>query len=178
MGELSKNYGAALYSVAKGAEIADAVYQELCGLDKCFASEPRFLKLLSSVNIPKAERLSIVSDCLSGRVHPYVLSFMKLLTERASAAHFSECFAEYREQYFFDNGITPVTAVTAVPLSALQLERLREKLAKLVGGRVILTNSIDPTCLGGVKLSYRSKQIDGTVKKRLDEIGGLLKADG
>ena len=42
------------------------------------------------------------------------------------------------------------------------------------GKTVRLYNRIDPACMGGVRLEYDGKQVDGTVKNRLDTIGDLL----
>ncbi|MCD8107182.1 MAG: ATP synthase F1 subunit delta [Oscillospiraceae bacterium] len=177
MSGLAKNYGSALYSAAMGENLTEQVYNELCELEKAFSEKPQYLRLLSAANVAKEERLKLVDDCLGGKVHPYVLNFMKLLAEKSIATHFGDCVKAYRERYYFDNGIMPVTAVTAVPLSDSQYKRLSEKIASISGKKIILTNKVDPSCLGGVKLSYDSKQIDGTVSHRLKEVSELLKLD-
>ena len=177
MSSLGGNYGSALYSAALSENLTEQVYNELTELEDVFAKEPEYLKLLSAANVAKEERLKLVDDCLGGKVHPYVLNFMKILTEKSLATHYGECVKAYRERYYFDNGIMPVTAVTAVPLSDSQSKRLTEKIAALSGKKIILQNKVDPSCLGGVKLSYDSKQIDGTVSHRLKEVQELLKLD-
>jgi len=177
MSGLAGNYGSALYSAAMSENLTERVYNELTELEEAFSKEPQYLKLLSAANVAKEERLSLVDDCLGGKVHPYVLNFMKLLAEKSIATHYSDCVKAYRERYYLDNGIMPVTAVTAVPLSDSQSKRLTDKIATLSGKKVILTNKVDPGCLGGVKLSYDSKQIDGTVSHRLKEVSELLKLD-
>ncbi|MCD8007238.1 MAG: ATP synthase F1 subunit delta [Oscillospiraceae bacterium] len=177
MSGLAGNYGSALYSVALSENMTGEVYNELCELERVFSAQPQYLKLLSAANVAKEERLGLVDDCLDGKVHPYVLNFMKLLTEKSITTHFGDCVKAYRERYYLDNGIMPVTAVTAVPLSDSQSKRLTDKIAKVSGKKIILTNKVDPSCLGGVKLSYDSKQIDGTVSHRLKEVSELLKLD-
>ena len=69
----------------------------------------------------------------------------------------------------------PVRAVTAVPLTQTQTQKLREKLEKLTGKTVELENRVDPECLGGVRLDYNGMRVDGTVQNRLDSIRGLLR---
>ena len=46
---------------------------------------------------------------------------------------------------------------------------------KLTDKTVELTNRIDPACLGGVRLDYDGKRVDGTVRSRLDAIHNMLK---
>lgn len=177
MSELSKVYGNAIYSAADGAGLTERIYSEMESLAECFKEEPRFLKILSTVGIPKEERFSLIDDCLSGRVHPFLVNFMKILTERSLAGHFSECMNAYKERYFLENGIMPVSVVSAVPLNDDRAERLKQKLAAITGKKIILSCSVDPSCIGGLKVSYDSKQIDGTVSHRLSEIAGILKAE-
>ena len=43
------------------------------------------------------------------------------------------------------------------------------------GKTVELDCKINPAVLGGIRLDYDGKQVDGTVKNRMDTIGGLLK---
>ena len=73
-----------------------------------------------------------------------------------------------------DIGILPVRAVTAVALTESQAQKLTEKLQKLTGKTVELENFVDPSVLGGVRLDYDGKRVDGTVKNRLDSIRELL----
>lgn len=175
MTQIGINYAHALYDLALEEGLTGEVLQQLQVLDESFAAEPEFLRLLAAPNVPKQERCTIVDDSFRGKVHPYVLNFLKLLTERGHARCFGDCRKAFEEQYNADNGIMPVCAVTAVPLSADQSARLTEKLQVITGKTVKLQNRVDPDCLGGVRLTYDGKQVDGTVKNRLDAIGSLLK---
>ena len=67
-----------------------------------------------------------------------------------------------------DNGILPVKAVTAVPLTAEQTKKLCDKLQKNTGKTIELINVVDPACIGGVRLDYDGKRMDDTVQHRLD----------
>lgn len=175
MSQVGSVYGEALYSLCKEEDLADAVLQELSCLQESFGNDPDFLRLLSAPNVPVQERCQILDDCFRGRVQPYVLNFLKILTEKGVAKAFSDCVSEYRKLYHEDHNILPVTAVTAVALTQEQSARLAEKLSKLTGKTAQLTNRIDPACLGGVRLDYDGKRVDGSVASRLEAIRGLLK---
>ena len=56
-----------------------------------------------------------------------------------------------------------------------QIARLTEKLGKLTGKTIDLSCRIDPAVLGGVRLDYDGKRVDGTVQGRLDAVDKLLK---
>lgn len=175
MTQVGTVYGQALYSLAKEERLSQAILEELKTLSAGFSQEPDFLRLLSAPNLSKEERCQILDSSFRGKIQPYVLNFLKLLTEKGYARHFGECVDAYREQYNQDNDILPVKAVTAVPLSGEQTQRLTDKLAKITGKSIELTNQVDPKCLGGVRLDYDGKRVEDTVAHRLESIRGMLR---
>lgn len=175
MTQAANTYAQALYALAKDESLDEQILQELDVLKQAFDREPEFVRLLSAPNLPKAERCGILDESFRGKVHIYVLNFLKILTEKGYMRQFSDCCKAYQEQYNADNGILTVQAVTAVALTEDQSARLTERLAKLTGKTVELVNRIDPSVLGGVRLDYDGKRVDGTVKNRLDAIGNMLK---
>lgn len=175
MSEIAKTYGEALYDLAKDENLVDQLHGELAALDQAFAQEPGFIRLLSSANLPKAERVQVIEDSFRSNFHPYVLNFLKILTEKGYIRHFSGCCQTYRDRYNEDRGILPVTAVTAIPLSDALRAKLAQKLSTITGKVIDLTCKVDPDCLGGVRLDYDGKRLDDTVSHRLDSVRGLLK---
>ncbi len=175
MTQTANTYAQALYALAKDENLSKQILDELDVLKQAFDREPEFVRLLSAANLPKAERCAILDESFRGKVHIYVLNFMKILTEKGYIRQFSDCCKAYRQQYNTDNGILTVQAVTAVALTEEQSARLTEKLAKQTGKTVELVNRVDPEVMGGVRLDYDGKRVDGTVKNRLDAIGNMLK---
>ena len=168
-------YAQALYDLTKDEGVSAPVLKELSVLSKSFAQEQDFVRLLSAPNLTKDERCRILDDSFRGKINPYVLNFMKILTEKGYMRYFADCCKEYRAAFNRDHGILEVCAVSAVPLSADQRERLTQKLAKVTGKTIDLQNRIDPACLGGIRLDYDGKRLDDTVSHRLESIGALLK---
>ena len=168
-------YGQGLYTLAKEESLEEAILQELSVLKAAFAEAPEFLKLLSSSNIAKEERLEIIDSSFRGKVQPYVLNFLKLLTEKGYIAHFDQCCKAYRDQYNQDKGILQVRAVSAIALTEAQKETLTQKLAAITGKEIDLVCKEDKSVLGGVRLNYSGMQVDGTVQSRLQAMEKALK---
>lgn len=168
-------YGESLYALAADEGLSKSILDELAVLQQSFQEEPTFLRLMSAPTLSKQERCQILDESFRGKIQPYLLNFLKILTEKGYMRDFSDCCAAYRSCYNRDNGILPVSAVTAVPLTEAQTARLREKLAGITGKTIELTNRVDPDCLGGVRLDYDGKRLDDTVSHRLDAVRSLLK---
>ena len=175
MTQAANTYAQALYGLAKDEGLGDTILSELSALKEVFAQAPQYSKLLSAPDVPKQERCGILDEAFRGKVHPYVLNFLKILTEKGYIRQFPQCCDAYRGFYNEDNGILVVKVLSAVKLTDQQMEKLTAKLEATTGKRIDLHCSVDPEVLGGLRLCYDGKQVDGTVHSRLDAIGKLLK---
>ena len=168
-------YGTALYTLALEEGLTGNLLAELKVLQESFRETPDFIRLLSSPNLSKQERCQILDDSFRGKVHAYVLNFLKILTEKGYIKHFHDCFKTFEDLYNRDNGILPVTAITAVAMSDEQVQKLTAKLSRITEKQVSLQNKVDPSVLGGVRLDYDGKRLDDTVSHRMDAITKALK---
>ena len=175
MMQIANTYTRALYELAKEEGITDTLLQQLEVLRDAFDGEPDFCRLLSASNIGKEERIGVLEESFRGKVHPYLLSFLKLLTERGYVRRFAAFCRAFRDMYNEDHGILQVKAVTATALSEAQRKKLTGKLSVLTGKTVELLCRVDPEVLGGVRLDYDGKRLDGTVRSRLEGLSASLK---
>ena len=174
MTEVGSVYGESLYELAKDESLGKVIGEQLAVLQESFRQEPDFVRLLSSPNLTKAERCQILDDSFRGKVHPYVLNFLKILTEKGYMRYFPDCCDAYTALFDQDNGILRVDAVSAVALSQQQADKLKQKLARITGKEIVLRNRINPAVLGGIRLDYDGQRLDDTVSHRLDAIRDLL----
>lgn len=174
MTDMTAGYAQALFDLAREESLEVAFLEQLQVLDKAFSEEPDFLRLLATPNISKAERCRILDESFRNRVHLYVLNFMKVLTEKGEILRFHSCVKQFRGLYNEASGIISVLAVSAVEMTDAQKEKLRLKLETVTGKKVQLETKIDPACLGGVRLDFDGKRIDGTVKNRLESMAAQL----
>ena len=175
MTQVGSVYGEALYELACSEDLEKTILDEMTALDEGFRQEPEFIKLLGSHSIPKAERTKVLDDSFRGKINQYLLNFLKILTEKGYMHHFPHCCESYEKHYNEDHNILSVKAVTAVPLSEKQAQALTQKLTRTTGKTIVLTNRVDPTCLGGVRLDYDGQRLDDTISHRMDSVRELLK---
>ena len=53
-------------------------------------------------------------------------------------------------------------------------EKLKKKLAAITGKTIRLAEKVEPSCLGGVRLLYDGKLVDGTVAGNLEALRKTL----
>jgi len=171
---MAAGYAQALFDLARDESLSDVFMEQLQVLDTAFSAEPDFLRLLAAPNVSKSERCRILDQSFRNRVHLYVLNFMKVLTEKGEILRFHSCVKQFRRLYNDACGIISVLAVSAVEMTGDQKRRLQQKLESVTGKTVQLETKVDPSCLGGVRLDYDGKRIDGTVKNRLETMAAQL----
>ena len=169
-----KEYGGALYDLAAEEKCEDEVQQSLLAALDVLDGAPAYEKLLANPALALDTRLGLLDEAFRGGVHPYVLNFLKILCERSALGALRGCAAQYRARLYEARGILPVTAESAVALSEAQKTSLKEKLQKLTGKTVLLETAVDASLLGGVRLRYDGKELDGSAAGRLSALRNAL----
>ena len=139
--------------------------------------EPGYLRLLMTPSVPKKERCALLDQAFA-QAHPYLVNFLKILCEAGILPELPACARAYRDRYNQDHNILEVTAVSAVALDESARSRLQEKLQRVTGKTITLTEKVDPSVLGGLRLDLGGTRLDGTVQGRLErlrnEISGVV----
>lgn len=170
----AREYASALFSLTEELGTTERVREEISGVISLFSENPEYAKLLDTPAISKEERIKLIDEAFS-TLDTNLVNFMKILSERREAHSISTAAKEYLALYDASRGIERVTAVTAVPMTEAQISAMTEKLEKMTGKKIIITNTLEPAMLGGVKIRYSGKQLDGSLKTRLDDFEARLK---
>lgn len=175
MTKKAKIYGDSLYELAREEGLSEKIREQLQQVLALFDEHPDYVRFLDTVSISKQERCKALDEALAGQAEPYLLNFLKILCEDASVAQLPGCAAQYRRRYDEDHNIVQVQAITAVEMSEAMAEKLKDKLQLTLGKTVELQCKVDPACMGGVLLQLPGRQLDGTVRQRLDTLSRQLK---
>lgn len=167
---VSERYALSLYEVAKDGGMVERFMNELNQCAEVFGTYPDYLKLLTTPSIPLAEKQDTLKKVFEGRVHDYVLNFLMLLTEKRRIGLIAEIRKAYQDQYYFEENIAEVVAVTASPMAEDLQTKLCAKMCAVTGKKVILKNEVDPSIIGGIVVRIENRQVDTSVKTRLAEI--------
>ena len=174
MSDFSKQYAKALYELSKEENIVESVFGELLTIEKIIDDNKGYINLIDTPAVPLYERLNLIEGAFS-ECSLYVKNFLKILAEKKCFYILKKCVAEYQALYDKDLNIERVEAITCVPLSESQIERLKEKLETITSKKVLLNNIIDSDIMGGVILKLDNSQYDGSVRSRLERLSDSLK---
>lgn len=174
MKSLSKEYAEALFQISEEKGQTREIFEEFNIISSLIKINVKFMEILSCPNIIKSERIKIIEDTFKGKVNLYLVNFLKTLVENRDATLLFDCLKSYTEIYNKKYGMIKVKAITAVVMNDTQKAKLRLKLESMTGRKILLSNYIDPLCIGGMKIIYEDALIDLSVKHTLDSIRSSL----
>ena len=169
-----KQYAKALFSLSEESTSSDRLLAEVDCVLSVLKDAPEYKKLLDNPAIAKEERLALVDEAF-GRLDENLLSLIKIVVSKREAGSLSNILAGYKELYDESRGIVRAEIISAVELNDEQKTKAKQKIEKITGKTIILTNTVDPNMLGGVVLRYSGVQLDGSVRTRLDGLKKRLK---
>ncbi len=156
---VSERYALSLYEVAQDEKQEKLYLDQLIEVCAAFDSEPDFLKMLTTPSIAAEDKRNVLKAVFEGRIEPFLLNFLMLVTDKNRIGLIHEMCQAYKEQYYFENGIVEVLAVTAVPMSAALTDKLRGKMEQVTGKKVELKCSVDPSIMGGHRCESQQRAV-------------------
>lgn len=133
-----------------------------------------YIEFLSTPSIKMSERLLALDGAFGGKIQEEVLSFLKLLVEKRKIKIFYECVTEYEKLLSAHENVCHAKVTSAVELTDKQLERLKEKLEKLLNKTVVLETEVDKKLIGGISVLADDTLIDGSIYKKLTSLKEIL----
>ena len=162
-----KCYAEALFSLSQEAEKCDNVYEDTRIAVAALVENEEYLSILDTPHLPLKERVAMIDQSF-GMLDEHLVNLIKILAEAKRAHLLVKILREYESLYDEYKGIFNAHVTSAVAMSGGQVEGLRIKLRSLTGKEPRIINTVDPSVLGGIKLRFEGKQVDGTVKGRLE----------
>lgn len=170
----AKCYGDAIFMLAEELGETERVKDELALVTSLFRENPEYLRLLDTPALSREERVGLI-DASLGTLNKNLVNLLKILAEKRESYMIFKIGDAFLSAYDNSRGIERVEAVSAIALSEVQTDKLKSKLENLTGKKIIVNNTVDPSILGGMKLRYMGKQIDGSLKTKLDGFEKSLK---
>lgn len=167
-------YAEAFLAVARAEGQVAQVTDELFRVAQAVQGNDELQSKLADPHLPVALRQQIVVDLLGGKALPATTSLVSLVvgTERARdlAAIVDEVLALSARSA--NKEVAEVRS--AIELTDDQKARLAVALAKATGKQVDVRVIIDPAVRGGLVAQVGDTVIDGSVRRRLDQLKNAL----
>ncbi len=167
-------YATALFQLAHEHGTTEQVEAELVDLDAVLSENADLRHNLANPRIGRDAKKKILMQVMGGGVSDLLRRTVMLLVDKGRAGLLHE-FAEVFEAVAMEaSGRAVAQVASASPLDDGARNRLREQLKRITGKDVSLTESVDESLLGGLRVIVGSRMIDGSLRRRLELIQARL----
>lgn len=174
--ELVHGYAEALFKVAQTEGDLDRVEDELFRVGKLLESNHELKQALSDQALDRAQRVKILEELLAEKVSPHTLGLMTFIVAQGRGRQLPQILEELSLIAAEARMHVLAEVRTAVPLDDGQRAQLADALSKATGKTVELKVLVDESVIGGIYAKVGDTIIDGTVKRRLEQLKEQVKA--
>ena len=173
---LIHGYAEALFRIVEAEGELDRVEDELYRFGKLLESNHELKQALADQSIDRAERIRILEELIGDKVLPHTLSLIAFVVEQGRARQLPQILDELAALAAEARQSVVAEVRTAVPIDDKQKKALAEALSKATKKKVEVKNIVDPSILGGVSAKIGDTVIDGSVRRRLEQLKEQVKA--
>ena len=126
-------YGGSFYDLAAEEKQEKDILEEMQGIGTLLRENPKYAAFLSEPSLPKEKRLELLDQAFRGEIKPYLLNFLKLITERGLLFQYASMCRAFERRYNEAHNIAVALVRTAAALDESEKIKLREALEKQSG---------------------------------------------
>ncbi|MBC8004145.1 MAG: ATP synthase F1 subunit delta [Verrucomicrobia bacterium] len=168
--KINVRYANAFFALAKEKGLTTELQDDARLVTYVCHSISDFLVLIESPIVSTSGKIKAIKSIFEGKVHPYTLNFLVLITENRREKFIPGIFRYLDHLYRKEEGISSAVLTTAKELDQTIIEQIKTALEKASGGKIELTQTINPELIGGFVLRVDDQQYDASVATQLKKI--------
>lgn len=167
----ARRYAKGLIQFANESNQSEQVNREMSDL-KASIQESRELAVFLASPVLDTKRKNIIGAELFKGFSPVVQNFIKLVITRGRGNILSEMASEYTHLYNAQNNISEAEIISAVQLNEEMMNEIVTAAKQKIGSQNTFSveNKVNPDLLGGFILRVGDKQIDSSVRSKLNRL--------
>ena len=169
---IARPYAAALFQSSTAADGEQLVAQldALAGIAadaglRQFAADPR---------VSDEQVFGVVTGIAGSDLSPKLRNLLSTVIDNGRLAVLPEIASQFRTLVNDRGGIADAQVVSAFPLDAQQQASLAKVLEKRFGRQLKVAVTVDPTLIGGVRVTVGDEVLDTSVVARLEQMRAAL----
>jgi len=173
---LQGRYASALFDLAREQDLVSAVEADLEKLGEALAASDDLAALIRNPRVTReasARAMDSVSAVLG--LSQTTKNFLGVLAGNRRLGALPEIVRAFAAIAASFRGEVAAEVTSAHPLTDAQLSALAAKLQEREGRTVKLKASVDPDLLGGLVVRIGSRQIDSSIRTRLNSLAHAMK---
>ena len=172
---LGGRYATALFDLAKAEKLIDPVAADLARIAQALKDSPEFRSLTTSPRIGREEATKAVAAVAGSlEIDSLTARFLGVLAQNRRLAELPAIIRAFNALTARYKGEVTAQVVSAHPLDEAQVSALKAKLKEQLHQDVAVDMMVDPAILGGLIVKVGSRQIDGSIRTKLNSLAHAM----
>ena len=163
-------YAHALLEIAQSEERLSEVEDELFRFARIVEGNDDLRMALSNPGLPADRRAAIVDELLENRSLLLTRAMASFIVGAGRGHDFPGIVERFVELAAQTRQHEVAEVRSATPLDNAQVEQLAQALSRATGKNIEVKVIVDPAVMGGIVATIGDTVIDGTVRRRLDQL--------
>jgi F-type H+-transporting ATPase subunit delta len=170
MADTVEGYANALFEISQAEGQLGRVSDELFRFSRTVDATPELRSALTDPGQDTDHKNRILGELLGNKAHPATVRLLSLLVDAGHARDLTAIVDRFIAIASARGEAAIAEVRVAAPISDEQRQRLVDALSSSRGRPVDVKVIVDPTVLGGVITTIGDEVIDGSVRRRLDQL--------
>ncbi|MAU98565.1 MAG: F0F1 ATP synthase subunit delta [Fulvimarina sp.] len=176
---VADRYAQSLFELALDENSLETVESELGSFEGLIRDNADFRRLVESPAFSSDEQLrAIAAIVVEVGASPLTSNFLKVVAANRRLFVLPSMIRRFRELTAEHRGEVEVEVTSAHPLDEGQRSALSEAVSSYAGKTVMMREAVDPAILGGLIVKIGSRQIDTSLRSKLNSLKLALKEVG
>jgi F-type H+-transporting ATPase subunit delta len=173
---LPGRYAMALFELARDEKSLDAVSASLANLKAALRESDDLRRLVASPLVSRDDATKAVAGLsASMQLDPTTTKFLGVLASNRRLGQLGSVIFAFNMLAARYRGETTAEVTSAHELAPDQIDALKARLKAQTGRDVAIEARVDPAILGGLIVKLGSRQIDGSIRTKLNTLAHAMK---
>lgn len=167
---VASRYAKSLIELAKEKNVLDAVFQDMKLFKDTVDNNRSLMLALKSPVVRHEKKLGILKALFQDKVNPVTFAIFNIITKKNRESILDSIADEFIVAYNNFKGIQKAVVTTTTPLDETLKAEISKMVASSTGKTIELEEKIDPSLIGGYVLRVNDRQIDASIKNKLNQL--------
>lgn len=160
-------YAKSLIDLATEKGVLDKVNEDMQLFTRTCKASKEFTLVMKNPIINHEKKLAVLKALFAGKVNDLTMAILEITTRKNRESILESVALGFHEQYNLIKNVEVAYISTALPLEASYRTEIENYLAKTSGKKIEIVEKVDKDLIGGYILRVEDRQIDNSVKAKL-----------
>ncbi len=168
-----------MFELANEQGVLDQVATDLDKLDRTIAENSELARLIASPVVTREQQAGAISQVAQKLdLSEITRNFLGVLASKRRLFALPSIVESFRARLAEHRGEVAAEVVSATKLDPKQVAALQDAVNAHTGKKVRLDTKVDPSLIGGLVVTVGSRQVDASLKRKLQQLDVAMRGLG